>query len=281
MKPAGWAILILSILLALSVGFLVYGKITTDAKIKAADDQVKAAQAQNTILEKQNADLQASKDAQIKLNQQQAATIASENTTIIKQSTVIVNLQAQVNKTQSVSTVTVAEGADLKQTYDAGKPVVSQISVSALTGWYDLLGTKIDPLLANVADLNSQVELLQPQVDFLNSTNADLMSENADLFSQNKNQKTLLDADTLKISQQASTISLQGLNLIGAQKNLDSAIHDKDLNADLAWTFGAAAAGAVVGSLGKDLPLDAGIGAVGSGVTMYGIRFLGHLFRWW
>jgi len=281
MKGSTKAIIALSVLLAAAGAWIIYSEVTTPQKIREANDKVTAAQDKNKVLEKENTDLRVSKAKQEELNTKQAKTIASNDTTISVQASQIAALKAEVGKTQGVAAAAVAQGADLKETFDAGEPIVAHVDVSALTDWYDLTGTKINPLLANLDFLNGQVSVLVPRVADLENTNADLLGQNRSLGADNLALKTLIDADAMTISEQDATISSQAGDLSTAKSNLDSVVNVSDLNADLAWTFAGATAGALGGAMLGKSPVDAGLGAVISGGTTFVVRKIGRLFHWW
>jgi hypothetical protein len=253
MKPATRAIIILSVLLAVSIGLNIYFKFTGDADLKSANTKIEKAEAKGKLLEASNGELKKSNAEKDKENKAQAATIA--------------DLKAQQGHAVVIAAAAVAEGADLKETYDAGAPVVQAIHIDALTSWYALLGMKLDPLLLTVSLLQVQVGEMGPRI--------------IDLEASNVRMQGIIDGDGVTIAGQGLVISGQAEDLRGAHDDIASAQSGKRFAETLAWTFGGAAAGAIGGGFAGNSGVSAveGAGIVGAAVFVF--RLIGGLVGWW
>ncbi len=266
MKPTTRAIVILSALLVLAGGWIIYSQIAGDRALKSAQEKVKSAQDANVLLEASNAELKKSRDAKDAENKRQAVTIGAQKAQIA-------HLKAQVGKAGEIAGITVSEGADLKETYDAGKPIVKAAEIPALNEWYSLMGIRIDPLLASLAALQIQVGIMGPKIIGLEASNADILASNGRL-------QVTIDADSIVLSDQHLVIDSQALNLKGAQAYIKVAIGRAQLGETLAWTFGGATAGAISGAaLGKDALSSTEGALIGAGVGFVAKWFSKFLFH--
>ena len=239
MKPSGIAILVLSALLALCGGWIVYSALHGSAESKAALAKINAGIAENQELALQNASWSASNAQQQALHNQDSATIA-------QQKGLIANLKAQSGKAKVIAGAAISESADLQTTYKAGAALVAQISEVALNDWYSLLGTKVDPLLASVADFTDLISSQDATIDSISSANVTLDASNTQ-------RGALIDADVLAIADQKKTIDSQALDLVEAKKHTEEAIFQVQLGWGLAITFGVTTAGLTAYELGRAL----------------------------
>jgi hypothetical protein len=209
MKPAARAILILSALLAVSVGWIIYSAVHGDAALKKAQTAVEAAQAENVTLKADNAALTASTAKQDALSKADKATIA-------EQGTLIATLKAQSGQGHTIAAAAVSEGADLETTYKAGAPVVEQIAVLSLTYWYVLMGVKIAPVLASVASFSDLI-------DAQNGTILSFATTVTTLTDSNTARQTAIDADKVTEAGMQGTIDSQALHLTTADTSIKTA----------------------------------------------------------
>ena len=210
----------------------------------------------------------------MKSNAQKDAENKTAAITIGQQKTQIADLKAQQGKGATIAAASVSEGADLKQIYDAGKPIVDAISQPALGDWYLLMGAKIGPLLATDLQLQHQVGIMGPQIAGLEATNAELSASNTRM-------QGVIDTDTLTISAQNVTINSQAVNIASAKKDVDLALNRANIGSFAAWTLGGSTIGAIGGAFpGKD-GISAAEGAGMGAAIGFVSKFVGKLTGWW
>lgn len=274
MKPAR-GILVLSILLAVACGWILFSIISRDKALEDAKDKTKVAteltsqaNAQNKLLAADKAKLQVDSDAK-------DAELAQNKALLAQQGIQIASLKATQGKATEVAGAVVSEGADVEAWYKAGSPVVQTISIPALSQWYALGEPKISVENVSILELKGEVAIMGPQIGDLTASNADL-SASRDRF------QALDVADRATIVDLGSTITQQGATLTLAQKDLGVVMTDLGIvtrSADtwkyVGWTAIGAAAGAVGGAAISGKAGDALIGA-GAGA---GVGFLWHLVQ--
>jgi predicted heme/steroid binding protein len=226
-KPSGWAILILSALLAAAVGWIWYSTVRSDQALKDAKTELEEANAktadalaQNVILTESNTTLSAEN--------------ASQAATILRNGRTIATLEGKIKAAHDISVVAVGQGADLKTSYDAGRTIVDQAGIPALSIWYDGNIPRIDSVLISLGLMQIAIAQMTPELDKLRIDNADLLAGNI-------RQQITIDGQRYTISEQVTT--LEGLrgDLSDAGKDVTAAMNRERISDLLAWIFGAAA----------------------------------------
>jgi hypothetical protein len=157
LKPAGWAILILSALLALSLGALAYVWISSSARVAAAIEDTEKAKAENIKLLASNAVLKANNEKQKLLDS--------------KKDHVIAGLKQDHADLLATAGAAIEGETTLKAAYDAGAPIVESIAVPALTVWYTETEPKFDPVMAALGLLPLQLQKAVARVGELEGLN--------------------------------------------------------------------------------------------------------------
>ena len=249
MKKTTIAILILSVALALALGWIVYSTIRGDAALKSAKEEIakaetraKSAEAANLVLETSNAEYKKSNAAQKLID-------AAKDKTISAQGKTIAALRKDHADLYGTAGVAIAQGATLKEAFDSGQPIVEQIAVPALTEWYDHTGPLIDPLLVSLGLFPLQIAAAEARV-------TELDNQNQALAVLNKEATILHMADGFRINLDARTIAEQKVDLSALRDDLSAAGTDiqaamnrAQLGETLAWIFGilSAAGAAYIG----------------------------------
>ncbi len=200
MKPAGWAILILSVLLAAALGVIAWGVHLAgqkDALLLAANK--KATDAEDLAV-KQAADI-------VRLEKSQ-----TEKDGIIKgQKATIAKMEKAQVDAKNISAVVVAEGTGIKEAFMAGEPIVEATKIPALSLWFGDVLPLFDP------HINHAIEL-QLKVDEWGALNVELSNANTRLY--NLSIEDAVTIGDLKL-QNSGILS----NLSGVRLDLQSAIN--------------------------------------------------------
>ncbi len=239
MKLSTRAIIILSVLLAASLGWIIYSQIAgsrdlRDAleRVRAAGDLNRALLAGNVTLKKDNAELEAEGKAQ-------RATIAAQSGTIA-------SLKASQAKKVELSQAVVDAGADLRTAFDAGSPLVVQVGAQPLSDWYRIVDGKITVVLDDSAALHARIGSDAGYISTLEGQNADLLAgrdrSDALIFSQGQT-----------ITSQGARIDAQDLALTGATTKIASALGRAQAGEFFAWLFAGLFAAAATDDLGHRL----------------------------
>jgi hypothetical protein len=151
-------IVILSILLVLAVGWIVWTQIRKDSALEEARQHTAAALSGARMLE---------------------ASIARKDELIDHQAGTIAKLEAEQGKAEHIVGVVVAQGADFAAAFAAGVPIVDQLEAPALTEWYAATGALIPPFLSSLAGLQGIIKDQGALIGEINADNVALKTENA------------------------------------------------------------------------------------------------------
>jgi hypothetical protein len=249
-KPSTRAIIILSALLALALGWIVYSTVRgdaalTDAKeeIAAAETRAESAETANVVLEASNAEYKKSNDAQKLIDAEKDRTISAQGKTIAA-------LRKDHADLHGTAGVAIAQGATLKEAFDAGQPIVENIAVPALTEWYGHTEPLIDPLLASLGLFPLQIAAAEARVTELDNQNQALAVLNKEATILHMADGFRINADASTISEQKEDLSGLRLDLSAAGTDIQTALNRAQLGEALAWIFGilTAAGSAYIGA---------------------------------
>jgi hypothetical protein len=226
-KASTRVIIILSVMLAASVGCIIYSTLHGDQALRDAQAELAEGLRWSAKVEASNAALAKSNLALITETTAQAGIM-------IAQSRTIATLKAEKKALLEIAGAAVGQGADLNETYKAGSPIVSAAGIPALMDWYNLMGLKIVPLLISIGDFNTRIGFLDLRI-------VELEAQNTDLLAGNGRMQGIIDADTITIADQGRSIAGLREDLKAASDDVQAAMNRAQFGELMAWICGGAA----------------------------------------
>jgi hypothetical protein len=237
-KKTTTAILILSVLLAMAVGWIVLSTIRGDQALKDAKVQIEEAEARAKAADEKAVKAEAETETLRVSSEKKDAENTKQAGIIISQARTIDALKAEKKAQQEIADAAVEHGADLKTYYKAGEPIVRAVNIQALMDWYNGMGLKIEPVLLSIDAFQASIGLLGLRI-------IELETQNAGLTASNGTMQDLIDADKVTITGHIETIDGLRVEIAGvradledAGKDIQTAMNRVNLGEGLAWAFG-------------------------------------------